>query len=152
MGSMVDRLHVITVILISTVGSALSVFLFWDTAIFLPLLCVFSLMYGLFADGFTSTYTGVIREVQNQERGTEAGMLFGFLSAGRGVGSVLSGPLSEALLNAQPWAGEAGLGYGTGYGGLLYLLGRCISVLSLSPLPKLSRHVLHFLSVLEKEG
>ena len=123
MGSLIDRLHVTTVILVSTIGTTLTVFLLWGSAVSLPLLCVFSLMYGLFAGGFTSTYTGVIREVQKQERGTEAGMLFGLLSAGRGVGSVLSGPLSEALLRAKPWVGEVGLGYGTGYGGLIVFTG-----------------------------
>ncbi|KAG7006412.1 hypothetical protein G7Y79_00015g040020 [Physcia stellaris] len=89
----------------------------------LPLLCIFSLVYGLFAGGFTSTWTGVIREVQKRERGAEAGLVFGLLSAGRGVGSVLSGPLSEALLKDKPWAGKAGLGYGTGYGGLIVFTG-----------------------------
>ena len=123
MGSLVDRLHVTTVILISTIGATLSVFLFWGLAVSMPLLCVFALAYGLFAGSFTSTYTGVIREVQKHERGTEAGLVFGLLSAGRGVGSVLSGPLSEALLRDKPWAGEAGLGYGTGYGGLIVFTG-----------------------------
>ena len=123
MGALVDKLHVTSVIFISTIGATLSVFLLWGTAVSLPLLCFFSLTYGLFAGGFTSTYTGVIREVQKQARGAEAGMLFGFLSAGRGIGSVLSGPLSEALLNGKPWAGEAALGYGTGYGGLIVFTG-----------------------------
>lgn len=123
MGTLVDRLHVTTVVLVSTIGTTLSVFLLWGTAVTFPLLCIFSLMYGLFAGGFTSTYTGVIQEVQKQARGTEAGMLFGLLSAGRGVGSVLSGPLSEALLNSKPWAKEAALGYGTGYGGLIVFTG-----------------------------
>lgn len=123
LGSLVDRVHVTTVVLISTVGAMLSVFLFWGLAVSMPLLCIFALTYGLFAGGFTSTYTGVIREVQKQETGTEAGLVFGLLSAGRGVGSVLSGPLSEALLRDKPWAGEAGLGYGTGYGGLIVFTG-----------------------------
>ena len=71
----------------------------------------------------STSYTGIIREVQKQARGTEAGMLFGLLSAGRGVGSVLSGPLSEALLSGKPWAEEAALGYGTGYEGLIVFTG-----------------------------
>ena len=123
MGSLTDRLHVTTVVLISTIGSTLSVFLFWGLAVSFPLLCIFALAYGLFAGGFTSTFSGVIREVQKHERGTEAGMIFGLLSAGRGIGSVLSGPLSEALLKDKPWIGEAGLGYGTGYGGLMIFTG-----------------------------
>lgn len=123
LGSLIDRMHVTSVILISTIGATLSIFLFWGLAASLPLLCIFSLVYGLFAGGFTSTWTGVIREVQKRERGAEAGLVFGLLSAGRGIGSVLSGPLSEALLKDKPWAGEAGLGYGTGYGGLIVFTG-----------------------------
>lgn len=123
LGALVDRMHVTNVILISTVGATFSIFIFWGLAASLPLLYVFSLIYGLFAGGFTSTWTGVIREVQKKERGTEAGLIFGLLCAGRGVGSVLSGPLSEALLRNKPWAGEAGLGYGTGYGGLIVFTG-----------------------------
>lgn len=50
-------------------------------------------------------------------------MIFGLLAAGRGIGSVLSGPLSEALLQGKPWAGDASLGYRTGYGGLIVFTG-----------------------------
>ena len=123
LGSLTDRMHVTDVILVSTIGAALSVFLFWGLAASLPLLCIFSLVYGLFAGGFTSTWTGVIREVQTRERGAEAGLVFGLLAAGRGIGSVLSGPLSEALLKDKPWMGEGELGYGTGYGGLIVFTG-----------------------------
>ena len=34
----------------------------------------------------------------------------------RGIGSVVSGPLSEALIKGQPWQGKALLGYGSGFG------------------------------------
>jgi hypothetical protein len=50
-------------------------------------------------------------------------MLIGLLSAGRGIGAVVSGPLSEALLTLKPWQGDVGLGYGTGYGGLIVFTG-----------------------------
>lgn len=53
----------------------------------------------------------------------EAGLVFGLLAAGRGIGSVGSGPLSEALLSNRPWVGDAFLGYGTGYGGLIVFTG-----------------------------
>lgn len=45
------------------------------------------------------------------------------LAAGRGIGAVCSGPLSEALLRDGPWKGEGALGYGTGYGGLIVFTG-----------------------------
>ena len=123
LGSLIDSMHVTDVTLISTIGATFSIFVFWGLAKSLPLLCVFSLAYGLFAGGFTSTWTGIIREVQKVERGAEAGLVFGLLSAGRGIGSILSGPMSVALLKDKPWFGEAGFGYGTGYGGLIVVTG-----------------------------
>lgn len=123
LGFLSDRLHITTVILISTVGATLSVFLLWGFSTSLPLLCIFSLVYGLFAGGFTSTYTGSIQEVKRADDRAEAGLVFGLLAAGRGIGSVVSGPLSEALLSERPWVGDAVMGYGTGYGGLIVFTG-----------------------------
>ncbi|KAI9729229.1 MAG: hypothetical protein M1834_007021 [Cirrosporium novae-zelandiae] len=122
-GALTDRLHVTTVILISTAGATLSVFLMWGLATSLPLLCVFALVYGVFGGGFSSTWTGVIKEVQRSTPTAETGNVFGWLAAGRGVGAVVSGPLSEALLKWEPWKGQASLGYGSGYGPLIVFTG-----------------------------
>jgi len=43
--------------------------------------------------------------------------------AGRGIGAVVSGPLSAVLLSERPWQGKIALGYGTGYGGLIVFTG-----------------------------
>ena len=123
LGSMIDKMHVTNVILISTIGASLAVFLGWGLSTSMPLLCVFALVYGLFAGGFTSTYTGCIIEVQKQSRGAEAGLIFGLLSAGRGIGSVVAGPLSEALFRSRPLEGQAALGYGSGYGAMIVFTG-----------------------------
>lgn len=123
LGFLSDRLHITTVILISTIGATISVFLLWGFSTSFPLLCIFSLVYGLFAGGFTSTYTGSIQEVKRADDRAEAGLVFGLLAAGRGIGSVVSGPLSEALLSERPWIGDATMGYGTGYGGLIIFTG-----------------------------
>lgn len=45
------------------------------------------------------------------------------LAAGRGVGNVALGPLSEALINGFPWLGETGFAYGSGYGTLIVFTG-----------------------------
>ncbi len=123
LGFLSDRLHITTVILISTLGATTSVFLLWGFSTSLPLLCIFSLAYGLFAGGFSTTYTGSIKEVKRADDRAEAGLIFGVLAAGRGIGSVVSGPLSEALLSERPWVGDAVLGYGTGYGALIVFTG-----------------------------
>jgi len=129
-GYLVDRLSVSTVMLISAVGSSLVSFVFWGTATRLPLLTIFSVGYGLFAGGFTSTFIGMTKETLQQTTGADSGMVFGLFCMGRGVGAVASGPLSEALLalNARSRYGNGGfapgsLGYGKGYGTLIVFTG-----------------------------
>lgn len=123
LGYLIDHLHVTTVIMVSTIGTTMSIFLLWGFSMSFPLLCVFALIYGIFGGGFTSTYTGVIREVQKKHPGAETGTIFGLLAAGRGIGAVCSGPISEVLLSGQPWKGMATMGYGTGYGPLILFTG-----------------------------
>ena len=65
LGMLIDRFHVTTVILLSTVGAVISVFLFWGCSDTLPLLIVFSILYGLSAGGFVSTNAGVIKAVKS---------------------------------------------------------------------------------------
>jgi len=89
----------------------------------LPLLYVFCVCYGLFAGSFSSTWTGIIRYVQGKADNADAGLIFAFLAFGRGVGNVVSGPLSEALVKGRPWVGEAAMAYGTGYGPLITFTG-----------------------------
>lgn len=123
MGMLIDRFHVTTVILLSTIGAALSIFLFWGFATALPLLCIFSIAYGFFAGGFVSTNAGVIKLVKAVDEKADVGMLLGVLSAGRGIGALVSGPLSEALLRGDPWKDELGFAYGSGYGLLIVFTG-----------------------------
>jgi MFS family permease len=122
-GLLIDRFHVTTVILLSTIGSVTAVFLFWGFSSGLPLLCIFASAYGLFAGGFSSTYTGVLKEIVRREESTDVGLLIGLLSAGRGIGAVLSGPLSEVLLKSRPWQSATSLGYGSAYEGLIVFTG-----------------------------
>ena len=123
LGGLTDRLHVTSVILISTIGATSSVFLFWGLAGSMPLLCVFGIVYGLFAGGFSSTYAGISREIKRRDDRAEFGLIIGALAAGRGIGSVVSGPLSETLANSRLLQGDAALGYGSGYGGLIIFTG-----------------------------
>jgi MFS family permease len=122
-GMMIDRFHVTTVIFLSTVGATASVLLVWGFSSSLPPLIVFAILYGLFAGGFTSTYTGIIKEVKKESEGADVGILIGLLSAGRGVGAVVSGPLSEALLRLGPRIGKGTVAYGSGYGPLVIFTG-----------------------------
>ncbi|KAB5515445.1 MFS monocarboxylate transporter [Coniochaeta sp. 2T2.1] len=131
MGGLIDRFDVTTCILISTAGATAGTFLLWGMAGSLPVLYVFCVVYGLFAGSFTSAWPGIMKEVakKGEEQGEERGgavdpsMVFAFLAAGRGVGNVASGPLSEVLIKGLPWQGEAAYGYGSGFGTLIVFTG-----------------------------
>ncbi|KAJ4334943.1 hypothetical protein N0V95_009034 [Ascochyta clinopodiicola] len=121
MGGIVDRWHISTCILVSTVGSTLSVFLLWGFSTSLPLLLVFCVVYGLFAGSYSTTYPGVMKAVDKSHKGADSTMVFAVLAAGRGIGNVACGPLSEALIRAGE-VGSEGL-YGSEYGPLVLFTG-----------------------------
>lgn len=50
-------------------------------------------------------------------------MVIALLAAGKGIGSVLSGPLSEKLLEADSWRDQLYGAFGTGYGSLVIWTG-----------------------------
>jgi MFS family permease len=122
-GFLIDRIHVTSVIALSTVGTAIAVFLFWGLSTALPLLCMFSILYGFFAGGFVSSFGGVVKVVKQMDERADVGTLLGLLSAGRGIGAVVSGPMSEALIKGKSWQGQAGLAYGSEYGSLIVFTG-----------------------------
>ncbi|KAJ5698770.1 hypothetical protein N7462_000775 [Penicillium macrosclerotiorum] len=123
MGSMVDRYHATTCILSSTFGSTFAVFLIWGFSDTLAPLYIFSVLYGLFAGSFTSTWPAVINEVKKKSIYADNSIVIGFLSSGRGIGNIVSGPLSEALLEPNAWKGVAAKAYGSGYGPLIVFTG-----------------------------
>lgn len=133
MGHLIDRLEVTRCLLVSTVGATVGTFLFWGLSVNLPVLYVFCVVYGLFAGAYTSAWPGIMKEVTRRGTGEGAeegsgkaadpSMVFAFLAMGRGVGNVVSGPLSEALIKGMPWKGQAFGGYGSGYGGLIAFTG-----------------------------
>ncbi|KAL2133566.1 hypothetical protein VTI74DRAFT_2130 [Chaetomium olivicolor] len=137
MGSLIDRLEVTKCFLVSTVGATLGTFLLWGMSVNLPVLYLFCVVYGLFAGSYTSAWPGVMKEItkrgpaeeSDDGNGNEGGkwadpsMVFAFLAMGRGVGNIVSGPLSEALVKGMPWKDQAFGGYGSGYGGLIAFTG-----------------------------
>lgn len=124
MGSLGDHLHVKHVILISTLGSALAVFLFWGFSSQAALLAVFSITYGFFAGGFSSTWSGILTELKSQSPALDTGFIFGLLAGGRGIGNVISGPLSVALVTSNNWLKDGrDWGYNGQYGGIILFTG-----------------------------
>lgn len=132
LGALCDRFAVSNIVLFSSVGSALSVFLFWglssspDSPTYpqaaTALLALFSISYGFFAGGFSSTWSGVLVQVKQDSPSLDTGLVFGLLAGGRGVGNVISGPLSTALIQGGA-LGKGDVGFTTQYGTLILFTG-----------------------------
>lgn len=122
-GFLSDRYHITTCILISTVGTVLSVFFIWGFSVTIPSLYVFCIAYGLLAGGFSSTWSGIATEIQRANPEADATVIFPFMETGRGIGNVASGPLSEVLLKSDHWKGRAWGTYGSGFGTLVVCTG-----------------------------
>ncbi|THW31083.1 putative MFS monocarboxylate transporter [Aureobasidium pullulans] len=122
-GWFVDRYHVTTGVNICILGTSISIFLFWGFAIYAPMLYIFAISYGIFAGGFASTWAGVIAPLRHKCPNVETGMVVTLFAAGKGLGSVISGPLSGALVDADGWSGRGGFAWGSGYGLLILFTG-----------------------------
>ncbi|KAJ5671477.1 hypothetical protein N7507_000604 [Penicillium longicatenatum] len=123
MGFLSDRYHCTTCILISTVGTILAVFFLWGFAMNIPILYLFCVAYGLLAGGYTATWAGVAEEIGRANPAADVSVIYPFMEFGRGIGNLVSGPLSEALLKADNWQGSAYGVYGSGYGTLVVCTG-----------------------------
>lgn len=123
MGFLSDRCHTLTCVSISTAGTVVSVFLIWGFSTTVPILIVFGVAYGIFAGGYSAIWSGMIREIQKDNPGADATIIFSTIAFGRGVGNVVSGPFSEALIQADSWQGHAVGAYGSGFGLLVVCTG-----------------------------
>ncbi|UPX20785.1 uncharacterized protein EKO05_0011005 [Ascochyta rabiei] len=121
MGVAVDKYSIVNCLFITAIGSATGVFLLWGLSTSLAPLYIFSIVYGAFGGCQASTWSAIIRDTKEKRASADSGMIFAFLSAGKGVGNLASGPLSEALLHAGTF--KAGFAYGSGYGALIVFTG-----------------------------
>lgn len=130
MGWLSDNYHAARCLFIATMGASLATFLLWGFTTTLPSLLIYCAAYGLFAGSYTSAWTGLMRQIVTDDsisdryrcEDTDPVMVLALLAAGRGVGSVLSGPLSQALVGDH-WNVNTYGAYGTMYGPLVIFTG-----------------------------
>lgn len=116
-GFLSDKYHVTTAQLVCCIGTVVAIFCFWSFSVYQPVFFLFAIFYGVFGGGFSSTWASCAKPLREQGYpGTETGMVIAIFSAGKGIGSVISGPLSERLVAADSWQGKAGFSFGSGYG------------------------------------
>ena len=134
-GWLVDRYHVTTAINICTAGTVVAVFVFWSFAVYQPVLYIFALLYGMFAGGFPATWAGCTSAVCRKYP-VENGMVVAMFTAGKGIGCVVSGPVSGALVASDTWKNSVAYAYGSGYGYLIVFSGVAASFASVGWLGK----------------
>ncbi|RCI12816.1 hypothetical protein L249_0540 [Ophiocordyceps polyrhachis-furcata BCC 54312] len=122
-GILGDRVSASKAVLVSSLGSALPAFLSWGLGLDLANQIVFALVYGFFAGGYSSTWSGMVAQVQEADDSADSSIVHGMLLGGRGLGFVLSGPVSGALLSIKGKLTDEPLGYGTIYGPMILFTG-----------------------------
>jgi MFS family permease len=120
-GFLGDHYPAATVILISSIGSSMAVFLLWGLAAQKALLVLFAALYGFFGGGFSSAYSAIVKEMKRADEGVENGVVMGLLLGGRGVGFMAAGPMSAALL--QGGSQDPKFGFDSKYGRVIIFTG-----------------------------
>ena len=129
-GWLVDHYHVTTALNFCTVGTVFAVFLFWSFSVYQPVLYIFAITYGIFSGGFIATWAGCSNPIRRNYP-VETSMIISLFTAGKGLGSIISGPLSGALVMSDRWKNHVGFAYGSGYGYLILFSGITASFASL---------------------
>lgn len=117
--------------LISALGSGLCVFFLCGLKGHeIPaLLIVFSILYGAFAGGYSSTWGGWLKELEREaaanNEAINIGMIYGLFNGARGVGYVVGGLSGVELLAAGAVVQGKALAFGTRYGALIVFTGVC---------------------------
>jgi len=115
---------------ISALTSAMAVFLLWGFAnsseTGKALLIIFALIYGFFAGGYSATWGGIIKEMEQNARDNnepiDTGMIYGLFNGARGLGFVGGGFIGVQLLKIDDKK-IGKYGYGTIYGPLIIYTG-----------------------------
>ncbi|KAJ7665697.1 major facilitator superfamily domain-containing protein [Mycena rosella] len=109
--------------LVSTLGSALAVFLLWGLSTNLPVLLIFAFVYGAIGPSWSALWPRFITSIIGDDPRMSSLVLTVFIG-GRGVGNVASGPVSTALMCRWALTDKTPFGYGlNGYGPLILFTG-----------------------------
>lgn len=96
LGYISDKLNIFGLVVASTAGSAIVSCGLWLSATCIDHLLAFSVLYGLFAGGFSVLYARFVSCLTDDP---SIGLwLYGMFAFQRGVGNIVSGPISSELL------------------------------------------------------
>ncbi|KAF7551387.1 hypothetical protein G7Z17_g5042 [Cylindrodendrum hubeiense] len=140
-GMLGDRVSASKVIVVSSLGSALPVFLLWGLSRHISTMVLFVVFYGFFAGGFSATWSAALQEIKGDNTSIDTSLIFGMLLGGRGLGFVVAGPLSGALVSAGGAISGNALGYATQYGPMILCTGITAILGAWAPLWKATKIV-----------
>ncbi|WZH49438.1 major facilitator superfamily domain-containing protein [Fusarium acuminatum] len=132
-GWLSDNKHIVlsaqVVSAIPCLASGSAVFLFWgnSTQGGLFLLVIFSITFGFFSSGYSATWGGILKQMENDSAGRgeaiDAGLIYGLINGIRGIGYLVGGAASVWLINAGTISDCQHWGFGSSYGPLILFTG-----------------------------
>ncbi|KAK5100744.1 hypothetical protein LTR70_001355 [Exophiala xenobiotica] len=124
-GQLSDQFHVKYLVLLSTTVASISAFVLWGlfAAKSIAALLVFAFMFGCFGSGFLALWARMGTLFGERD----AQMVFSTLCTGRGIGSIVSGPISSVLLSHSGRI-ISKVDFGAGkYAGVVLFVGACMA-------------------------
>lgn len=120
-GLLTDRWSPKGIVVFATLGSMNGVAMLWGFSASSVLVLVFAFVHGFFTGCLIASWPGIIKEVVERDVSltAEPALIFALFVAGRGIGSVASGPLSQSLLRLPLLTKSLSYGYGTRYGSMI---------------------------------
>ncbi|KAE9395387.1 MFS general substrate transporter [Gymnopus androsaceus JB14] len=131
LGWLSDSFDIRWSILLSSLGSALSVFFLWGFTESLAPLLAFACVYGFLTPSWGALWPRFVASVDGDDP-RQASMLMGIFIASWGIGNVLSAPIASGLLHPWHFTNKSHAAYGfEGYGPLIMFTGITLLVSSL---------------------
>jgi MFS family permease len=121
------RVSVDLLITCSTAVAAAASFALWGLAHSLAMLVAFALVYGFFGAGYVAMWARMATSVSSDPTATS--MIFTLFCFGKGIGNVLSGPISAGLISRVVGLEEYGL---TRYMAMVVFTGGCMAFSGIS--------------------
>lgn len=123
-GCLVDRYHVTVDLGITTVLSAVAIFIFWGFSTIQPMFYLFAILWGMSGGAYNATWAGFAFDLRAEGFDVDTTFTITLMVLAKGVASMTSGPLSETLHGLR-LGGDAQFAYGGSYGVIIIYTGIC---------------------------
>ncbi|KEF51860.1 uncharacterized protein A1O9_12198 [Exophiala aquamarina CBS 119918] len=125
-GRLSDKCSVHMLGTLSAAVACAAAFLLWGLATSLAYVIAFAFVFGAFASGFIALWP----RMRTMFAEKDANMIYSFLSFGRGLGVLVSGPISSSLLNVGASHSDDASA-GRKFNALILFVGSCMAASAL---------------------